>query len=239
MTAPLPAKPLPVYIQIAELLMRQIRAGHWQLGERLPTEAELAASLQVAVGTLRKSLALMAEQGYLDRVQGSGTYVRAPQPGGSIYEFFRLELHDGPGLPTARIISVLKVPRPDAVPVLGETAHGQVWRVRRLRQLNQVPVALEEIFFDARLTPTLKMSDLGDAMYRFYQERFGLWIARAEDHVSVRAAPAWAPEVLGLQPGCAAGYIERRSRLASGVCAEYSHTWFDPAVCRYAVRMGQ
>ena len=82
------AKPLPIYLQISELLTRQIRAGHWRAGERLPTEAELAESLGVAVGTLRKSLALLQEQQVLERIQGSGTYVRSSQSGKSIYEFF-------------------------------------------------------------------------------------------------------------------------------------------------------
>ena len=96
------AKPLPIYLQISELLTRQIRAGHWRGGERLPTEAELAESLGVAVGTLRKSLAVLQEQQVLERIQGSGTYVRSSQKGKSIYEFFRLELREGPGLPTAK-----------------------------------------------------------------------------------------------------------------------------------------
>jgi DNA-binding transcriptional MocR family regulator len=69
MNAARPAKPLPVYLQIAELLARQIKAGYWHGGERLPTEAELALSLSVAVGTLRKSLALLEEQGVLERIQ--------------------------------------------------------------------------------------------------------------------------------------------------------------------------
>src|SRR5574343_1527142 len=100
------AKPLPVYLQIAELLARQIKAGWWRAGERLPTEAELAQRLQVAVGTLRKGLALLEEQGVLERIQGSGTYVRKVEGTQSIYELFRLELRDGPGLPTARILSL-------------------------------------------------------------------------------------------------------------------------------------
>ena len=84
------AKALPVYLQIAELLARQIKAGYWREGERLPTEAELAERLNVAVGTLRKSLALLAEQGVLERVQGSGTYVKNSDGSQRIYELFRL-----------------------------------------------------------------------------------------------------------------------------------------------------
>ena len=110
------AKPLPVYLQIAELLARQLKAGFWRVGERLPTEAELSRQLGVAVGTLRKALALLEEQGALERIQGSGTYVKKAAGASRIYELFRLELQDGPGLPTARILGVEKVNRPSELP---------------------------------------------------------------------------------------------------------------------------
>jgi len=162
MTTPIPAQPLPVYLQIAELLARQIKAGYWREGERMPTEAELAHTLNVAVGTLRKSLALMAEQGILERIQGSGTYVKQSSGGKPIYELFRLELTTGPGLPTAHILDVQSMARPSHVPVLGQGPCKRVWRVRRLRFLSQIPVALEEIWFDAAHCPSLQATDLGD-----------------------------------------------------------------------------
>jgi GntR family transcriptional regulator len=233
------AKPLPIDLQISELLTRQIRAGHWRAGERLPTEAELAVSLGVAVGTLRKSLALLQEQQVLERIQGSGTYVRSSQTGKSIYEFFRLELLDGPGLPTAKILSLALVARPPEVPVLGASAHPEAWRVRRLRFLNSTPVALEEIWFDARHHDKLKAKNLGDSMYLFYQQRFQVWIARVEDQIAVGPAPDWAAPPSGLQSGAIVGYIERTSWTANNQVAEFSKTWFDPAVCRYTSRMSQ
>lgn len=233
-----PAAPaLPVYLQIAELLARQIKAGYWREGERLPTEAELAERLQVAVGTLRKSLALLAEQGVLERVQGSGTYVKKVSGTQHIYELFRLELTTGPGLPTASILDVQRCARPAHVPLLGEGA--EVWRVRRLRMLSQVPVALEEIWFDGALCPRLQAQELGDSMYLFYQQRFGLWVARVEDRLAAAPAPDWSAKPFGLRPGACAGFIERFSWTASNALAEYSQTWFEPAVCRYTSRMSQ
>ena len=239
MKASTPAKPLPVYLQIAELLTRQIKAGYWQSGERLPTEAELADSLSVAVGTLRKSLALLSEQGVLERIQGSGTYVRRAEGSQRIYELFRLELTTGPGLPTAHILEVSRCTRPDHVPLLGVDAQAPVWRVRRLRLLSQVPVALEEIWFDGALTPSLDAQELGDSMYLFYQTRFQVWIARVEDRISASPAPDWAAPPSGLQAGQNAGFIERLSWTASNTLAEFSQTWFDPAVCRYVSRISQ
>lgn len=239
MSQALVSKTLPVYLQIAELLARQIKAGYWREGERLPTEAELADRLHVAVGTLRKSLALLAEQGVLERVQGSGTYVKKAYGSQRIYELFRLELTSGPGLPTASILDVSRHLRPAHVPVLGEGKSEAVWRVRRLRFLSQVPAALEEIWFDAALCQSLQPDDLGDSMYLFYQQRFGLWIARVEDRLSVATAPEWTTRSCGLRPGDCAGFIERLSWTAGNHLAEFSQTWFDPAVCRYTSRMSQ
>ena len=234
-----PAKPLPVYLQIAELLARQIKAGYWRQGERLPTEAELAQGLSVAVGTLRKSLALLEEQGVLERIQGSGTYVKKVAGTKQIYELFRLELTTGPGLPTADILDVQRMARPAHVPVLGEGEQSPVWRVRRQRYLSQVPVALEEIWFQAEQLQSLTAQELGDSMYLFYQQRFGVWIARVEDRLCAAPAPEWAGPPSGLAAGDCAGFIERLSWTAGNVLAEYSCTWFDPAVCRYSSRLSQ
>lgn len=234
-----PAKPLPVYLQIAELLARQIKAGYWHQGERLPTEAELAQKLNVAVGTLRKSLALLEQQGVLERIQGSGTYVKKVAGTQQIYELFRLELSTGPGLPTAHILDVQQLSRPAYVPALGEDPKAPAWRVRRLRFLSQVPVALEEIWFQAASLQTLSAQDLGDSMYLFYQQRFGVWMARVEDRLSAAPTPDWACPPCGLATGDSAGFIERLSWTAGNTLAEYSRTWFDPAVCRYSSRLSQ
>ena len=233
------AQPLPVYQQIAELLVRQIKAGYWHTGERLPTEAALAQTLSVAVGTLRKSLALLSEQGVLERIQGSGTYVRRAEGTQRIYELFRLELTTGPGLPTAHILDVQRCARPNHVPVLGANPKAKVWRVRRLRFLSQVPVALEEIWFPAKTLKTLSAAELGDSMYLFYQQRLSVWISRVEDQISAAPAPDWVPAASPLQTGDWAGYIERQSWTANNELAEFSKTWFDPKVCRYSSRLSQ
>lgn len=230
------AQPLPVYQQIAELLVRQIKAGYWHTGERLPTEAALAQTLSVAVGTLRKSLALLEQQGVLERIQGSGTYVKSVQGKQQIYELFRLELTHGPGLPTAKILSVQQA-QPDSVKPTW--AGATCWRVRRLRYLSQVPVALEEIWFPAKDCTSLSESELGDSMYLFYQQRLSVWISRVEDQISAASAPDWGPSDSPLRSGDWAGYIERWSWTASNELAEFSKTWFDPKVCRYSSRLRQ
>ena len=235
-----PAQPLPKFLQISELLSRQIRAGHFRTGERLPTEAELAQSLDVAVGTLRKALDVLEKQQVIERIQGSGTYVRSGNTGKSSSECFRLELHEGPGMPSAHILSVDKLERPQDVPTFGADAKLQsAWSVRRLRFLNQTPVALEEIWFDAKHTRQLKASQLGESMYLFYQQNFQLWISRVEDHIYAQDVPTWTVPEFGVKAKKTTGYIERLSWTANNELAEFSKTWFDAKLCRYSSRLSQ
>ena len=70
------ATSLPVYIQISEMLMREIIAGRLSDGERLLPERHLAKSLNISVGTLRKSLKDLEQKGALIRRHGSGNYIK-------------------------------------------------------------------------------------------------------------------------------------------------------------------
>jgi GntR family transcriptional regulator len=226
---------LPKHTQLSEMLIREILAGHLADGARLPPERRMAEELDVAVGTLRRALSILEEKGLLERVQGSGNYIRARPMIESVYAFFRLERTRGGGLPTARVLDVVKLRKPAGAPDFGRslTAH----RIRRLRFLDSVPVAIEEIWLDARFADRLKARDLIDSLYLYYKKVLGLVIARIEDRVGVSKVPDWAPEEFSMAAGASAGFIERVSFNQDHQPAEYSCTWFNPEAARYTIRL--
>ncbi|MCX4966692.1 FCD domain-containing protein [Streptomyces sp. NBC_00654] len=63
--------------EVLDTLRRQITAGEWPVGTRIPPEPELMRQLQVARGTLREAVRALAHAGLLEVRQGDGTYVRA------------------------------------------------------------------------------------------------------------------------------------------------------------------
>ena len=226
---------LPKHVQLSEMLIREIISGRLIDGSRLPPERRMAADLGVAVGTLRRALSLLEEKGLLERVQGSGNYVRAQAKVDSVYAFFRLELAEGGGLPKAQVIEVAKLPKPFGAPFFGDSPLAHC--IRRLRFLDKVPVALEEIWLDARFADRLKASELVDSLYFFYQKTLGLVISRIEDRVTARNVPDWSPSEFPMRPGMSAGCIERLSFAQDNQPAEFSRTWFDPVLTRYTIRL--
>ncbi|KAJ56426.1 GntR family transcriptional regulator [Actibacterium mucosum KCTC 23349] len=225
---------LPKYVQLSEMLVREINAGLLLDGERLPPERDMAKSLGTSVGTLRKALADLTEKGMLERRHGSGNYVRAAADQSSVYAFFRLELVTGGGLPTAEVLQVDRVAKEPEMPDFGPS--DQAHRIRRLRYLNDVPVALEEIWLDGSHAKRLKLEELSDSLYLYYKSQLNLWITRTEDRVFVAETPGWAPDGFGPSEGQTVGYVERMSWSQDGAAAEFSRNWFDPAVARFVSR---
>ncbi|MDP3194049.1 phosphonate metabolism transcriptional regulator PhnF [Tabrizicola sp.] len=64
-----------IWSAIATTLTKEITAGHYRPGDRLPTEAALAARFGVNRHTVRHALAALAEQGLVHSRQGAGVFV--------------------------------------------------------------------------------------------------------------------------------------------------------------------
>lgn len=67
----------PVYIQVADHLHRQILAGAYSPGDRLPSEGEMVKIYDVSPMTIRKAINYLSAQDVIYTEKGSGTYVKA------------------------------------------------------------------------------------------------------------------------------------------------------------------
>ena len=226
---------LPLYIQISEMLIREINAGRYLDGERLPPERDMAVTLEISVGTLRKALADLTSKGMLERVQGSGNYIRARADTQSVYTFFRVERLRGGGLPTADVLDVTRVSKPGGLPDFGTSPEAH--RIRRLRRLDGIPAVLEEIWLDGSFAGRIAAQDLSESLYLYYRQTLGLWITRAEDKVSLGQVPDWAPPEFGMAEACPCVLIDRISWGKDGARVEVSRSWIDTNVARYVARL--
>lgn len=76
----------PLYRQVKDFIIRQIRAGTWEPESRIPSEHEIVAALGVSRMTAHRALRELTEEGYLLRVQGVGTFVAPRKPESALLE---------------------------------------------------------------------------------------------------------------------------------------------------------
>ncbi len=70
-------RPLQRYEQIAERLAADVRSGLLAPGERLPSERDLARSLEVSRASVREAIAALQVQGIVETRPGAGSFVAA------------------------------------------------------------------------------------------------------------------------------------------------------------------
>jgi DNA-binding transcriptional MocR family regulator len=86
----------PIYRAIAEEIERAVVAGEVGVGERLPTQRELARSLGVTVATVTRAYGIAERRGIISTEVGRGTFVR-PMPFDTSRKWRGVLNDEGPG----------------------------------------------------------------------------------------------------------------------------------------------
>ena len=108
---------LPMYYRLQQTLIDKIICQDWKAGMQLPSEREIAATMGISVGTVRKALENMVHKGYLSRIQGKGTFVAENTLDRNNVKYYRLRksLTDQDTSLRVRTISIAKASRTDPV----------------------------------------------------------------------------------------------------------------------------
>lgn len=180
----------PLYQQIKQILLDEIRQGLWKAGEQLPTESALAERFGISVGTVRRALGSLEDEGIINRREGSGTFVRTYKGTGSSNQFQIFSDIDGkPRGSRKELIALSTVPAPDFVadtlglahktPLLlmvrklfGDTGHGdELITVDESYLLPDRFVGLTAEHFNKHFRHD-------DSLYKFYDREFNVVIIR-------------------------------------------------------------
>lgn len=70
-----PYSPVPLYRQIADLIMSMIKSGEYAPGDQLPSESRLSQEYGVSRLTARSAYRYLREQGAVVTAQGRGSFV--------------------------------------------------------------------------------------------------------------------------------------------------------------------
>lgn len=70
----------PLYIQIKSNILGKIRDHYWLINQQIPTEQELMDQYKAGRETIRKSIDMLVNEGYLYRKRGIGTFVKSNSP---------------------------------------------------------------------------------------------------------------------------------------------------------------
>jgi DNA-binding GntR family transcriptional regulator len=231
----------PSYHQLAELLRRDIEAGVYTEGRRMPTEAELQAEHGVSRHTVREALQQLLVDGLIYRVQGSGTYVSGRQENRDRYQRSIGSLDELIVWPQTdmEVLEPFQVQVEPSVAARLELGYIEVSRAIVRRHYQGRPFVLTRHYVDPELGATLREHGIpsrGEGTVIGAAEQFlPRKVAGARQNITAMNAPEEEAALIGCEAGDAILLIERLYYDTAGRFVEFTASHFNPR--RYSYQM--
>lgn len=184
---------VPLYQQLVDKLAMQIRRGELRPGDRVPSERELAETLNVSRTTARLAIEELVIKGLVYREQGRGTFVAVPARNSLIgFASFSEDLASRGLKPGSRILVQELISGDEAIHRnLRLEKDEKVLRLVRLRLADDKPVAIQSSYLPAKIVHGLESRDLADrSLFTILRQEYFIYPAWTEAEFEATRAEA-------------------------------------------------
>jgi GntR family transcriptional regulator len=215
----------PLYLQIQNYILNGIRSGEYTVGGQVPSEIELADTMQVSRMTARKALDSLVSSGILYRRHGKGTYVASSVVDYSLttmQSFSRTLQARGFDIQT-RILGIDTLP---STPEIAQHLHidmgSTVLCIHRLRLVSGIPAAIHTAYLSYAVYAAVAKVDLSQqSLLDTMQQVTGIPMAYTIDSVQADGARADEARLLEVRTDSPVLRVEGVSYLEYGEPTRY------------------
>ncbi|MBB5174641.1 trehalose operon repressor [Texcoconibacillus texcoconensis] len=177
------------YIHIYRDIVEKIRNKTIKPQSTLPSEHELMEVYETSRETIRKALNVLAQNGFIQKVQGKGSIVldsdKIDFPVSGLVTFKELAKNMGQTYRT--IVQFLDVTHPsdELMSKLDLEPSDEVWRVFRIREIDDEKVILDKDFIKRDYVETLTREVCENSIYEYIENELGMLISFAKKEIIV------------------------------------------------------
>ena len=192
--------------RIADAIRLDIVGGKLASGDRLPTEAILAQRFSANRHTVRRALAVLAEEGVVGAEQGRGTFVRSAKrlsyPIGKRTRFSEGLAGQARTLTTQHLEDRIENASAAVAAALGLKPGAKVVRIEGVSSADGRPLSRATTWLPYRRFPDVAERLLEHRSFTAVFASYGIAdYARASTRISARHADVAETKLLGLSPG--------------------------------------
>lgn len=232
---------LPLYYQIQQRLLEQIRSGVLKPGDAIPSEGQISARLRISRMTARQALKSLCTMGVVYSQRGKGTFVARTKLEKSFRQVlsFSEEMRARGSEPRSRVL-VFKRMRPDSE--LVETLHlapgEEVILLKRVRLADLVPLSIESAHLPLRMCPDLLENfDPRESLYEALAARYGIQINLADEVAEAGVANAEEARLLRIRGRAPVFRFTRVAYLQGGEPVEFVKSTYRGDRCKVVNRL--
>ncbi|SKA74905.1 transcriptional regulator, GntR family [Clostridium sp. USBA 49] len=191
------------YLTIYNEIVNEIKSGKIESKTKLPSESELMAYYNVSKDTVRKALNLLEINGYIQKINGVGSFVldfnKFDFPVSGLVSFKELSLKLG--IKSNTIVEELELIKPDKYLMkhLDVSKDDDVWKVVRVREIENKKIILDKDFLNKKYVPLLTKDICKNSIYEYIENDLGLKISFAKKEITMQQASKEDKKYLDLE----------------------------------------
>jgi GntR family transcriptional regulator len=216
---------IPLYHQIQQRLLEQIRLGEIKPGEPLPSIQRIAVQMGVSQMTVRQAVQALCELGVLYSRQGKGTFISAIKMERDFRQVhsFSEETKARGATPNSKVLSFrIQPPSQETKDALALGDEEMVFCLRRVRFADALPMGVETSCLPVQLCPRLMESfDPTTSLYQELAGHHGIDVLVTDEVIEVGKAGAEEARLLQIAVNSPVFLFTRISYLESGAPAEH------------------
>lgn len=231
------------YASVAHSLLKEIRSGAFQVGDTMPSEAELGARFGVSRSTVRSALAQLQLMGIVERKQGAPTRIMATEVAPTYVHTMSAtgDLMMFAGRSWREVQKIEPIVADESLAARLDGRPGRRWvRISQLRRSeNQdAPVGWTDVYVCAKYKDiAVDIPDYPGLIYLLLEERHSVLIHEIVQSINSVAVPDSLAESLEVNAGELALELTRHYLNAEGKSLMVSISVLPAIHYRYEIRL--
>ncbi|AYE34259.1 trehalose operon repressor [Clostridium septicum] len=180
------------YLNIYNTIVNQIENNEYQANDKLPSEKDIMNNYNVSRDTVRKALNMLEQNGYIQKTKGKGSFVldigKFNFPVSGVVSFKELAEKLGMNVDTDVKDLECIIPKKNIARGLELNEYDKVWRVVRVRSIDNEKVILDKDYIVEKFVENLTHDVCKESLYKYIEGELGLKIAYAKKEITVQNA---------------------------------------------------
>jgi GntR family transcriptional regulator len=194
---------IPLHTQIHDFLRNKIISNKLKSDDSIPSERELASDLEVSRMTVRQALNSLRKEGLIYQKRGKGTFVssRKLDVHSRNLNGFSDEMKRRGMKPKSMVLEFGKEnPTLEIAEKLHLTPEKEVFKIKRLRLADDIPMAIEITYLLAESFPGLEKYDLEkQSLYQILEKKYGMKMYSAEEDLEAAICDDKISKLIGVK----------------------------------------
>jgi GntR family transcriptional regulator len=234
---------VPLYYQIQQHLLEEIRSGSWKAGQPVPSEQEIAQRLGVSRMTARHALKSLCNLGVAYSQHGKGTFVSRLKFEKNFRQVlsFSEEMRSRGASPQSKVLQFRQTePDKEVAEALHLDSGEKVFVLRRVRLADSSPLCIECTHIPVRVCPELqKKFKPRMSLYKCLLENYGLQIDFADEVAEASLTTAEEARLLRVRKKAPVFRFTRTAYLRNGKPVEFVRSVYRGDRCKVVNRLSR